>query len=601
MKKTSQWSKKQSRMQTPWFDEVDPDNALPEYPRPQMIRKEWINLNGLWDYQIASKDIEEVSEYRGKILVPFPIESPLSGVMDPLLPKDRLWYHRKFIIPENWNGNEILLHFGAVDWECSIWINETLHGTHKGGYSPFSFNITESIKFDAENEIIIKVFDPTDKGKQPHGKQSLNPKNIFYTSSSGIWQTVWLESVPNSYIKSFKINPDIDSSSVTVICEVEEKEASNFEIILTVEKEQVEISRNTGKPNEKISLKIESPLLWSPESPYLYDLKLTLSVNGSTVDTVISYFAMRKFSFEMGSAGINQFFLNNMPYFLVGPLDQGFWPDGLYTPPTDTALLWDIEMTKKFGYNCIRKHVKTESARWYHHCDKLGIIIWQDMPSGGLNKTDVWGYILTNFLGGTVKDKRLYKRTGMVDPKDRAQFDAELKEMVDTLYNVPSIAIWGPFNEGWGQFDTQRISEWLMKYDPTRLVDGASGWYDQKTSHFLSKHNYMDSFKMVNPKDGRGVVLSETGGYTYMISEHIWDPNKKYGYKLYKSKEEVHKAYQNMVENVLLPAIDKGLSGAIYTQTSDVEIEYNGLVTYDRQVLKMDPDVLHPLNKSLRK
>ena len=596
----SEWKKKNGRMQTPWFEEVDPLNTFPEYPRPQMVRKDWLNLNGLWDYKITDAQTNKISTYTGKILVPFPIESSLSGVMKPLLPKDRLWYRRIFRIPTEWNGNKILLHFGAVDWECTVWINGKEIGVHKGGYSPFSFDVTDSVLNNQDNEIIVRVYDPTNEGKQPHGKQSLNPKNIYYTSTSGIWQTIWLESVPNFCIKSFKITPDIDSSSVLVLCEVDEKEDKNFEIKLIVEKEQVQLATISGKPNEEICVKLENPQLWSPESPHLYNIKLYLSVNGSTVDEITSYFAMRKFSLEMGSVGVNQFFLNNYPYFLIGPLDQGFWPDGLYTPPTNAALLWDVELTKKFGYNCIRKHVKTESARWYHYCDILGIIVWQDMPSGGLNKTDVWGYILTNFLGGTIKDKRIHRKSGMSDPKDRLQFEVELKEMVDTLYNVPSIAIWGLFNEGWGQFDTKRISEWMMGYDPTRLVDGASGWYDQKASHFLSRHDYLDRFKLVIPNDNRGVVLSETGGYTYLISEHIWDPNKKYGYKTYDSKEDVHEAYQNMVENILKPNIDKGLSGVIYTQTTDVEIEYNGLVTYDRKVLKMDLDVIKLLNMSLR-
>ena len=512
-----------------------------------------------------------------------------------------MWYRRKFTLPDNWNGNRILLHFGAVDWESTIWINGNLSGSHKGGYSPFTFEITESVDFTTENEIIIKVFDPTNDGKQPHGKQALNPKGIWYTPSSGIWQTVWLEPVPVSYIKNFKITPDIDSSSVKVLCDVHEENDESIIIELIVGKEKSELLRKSGKIDEEILLSLENPDLWTPESPFLYDLTINLCLNDSIIDSVSTYFAMRKFSFEMGKAGINQFFLNNKPYFLLGPLDQGYWPDGLYTPPTEAALLWDIDITKQFGFNCIRKHVKTEPARWYHYCDKTGIIVWQDMPNGGTNKTDLWGYILTNFFRGTIKDKRLYRRTGMSNLEDRKQFEIELKEMVDSLYNVPSIAIWGPFNEGWGQFDTQRISEWLMEYDSSRLVDGASGWYDQKTSHFQSKHNYLDTFKMSDPKDGRGVVLSETGGYTYKNFEHIWDPNKHYGYKLYKSKEGVHKAYQNMVENILKPAIKKGLSAMIYTQTSDVETEYNGLVTYDRQVLKMDPENIKPMNMSLRK
>ncbi len=595
----SQWNKKKGRMQTHWFEDVDSNNPFPEYPRPQMVREEWLNLNGLWDYAIRSADINTVKAYDGKILVPFPVESSLSGVKRPLLLKERLWYHRVFKIPENWKDKRILLHFGAIDWECTIWINDREIGIHKGGYSPFSLDITDYVCMEEENEIVIKVFDPTDKGRQPFGKQTLKPKLVFYTSTSGIWQTAWLEMVPTTYIDSFKLTPDINNSTLTIEAKVKGEPLVNTEIKVKISKDGNEITTVQASSSEPVIIDIENPILWSPESPELYDVQLTLIFHENPLDAVDSYFAMRKFSLQAGPSGIPQFFLNNNPYFMIGPLDQGFWPDGLYTAPSDAALLWDVEMTKNFGFNMIRKHIKTEPARWYHYCDKLGIIVWQDMPNGGKMNIIPPGYF-AYFLGKTYDDTKSYRKFGFKNPKDRMQFEKELKEMLDSLYNVPSIAIWVPFNEAWGQFDAKRISEWIMEYDPTRLVDNASGWFDQGSGHFVSIHNYNDTFKMPNDSKERGVLLSETGGYTNSINGHKWDPKKKFGYKFYQNKEELHDAYRNMVENVLKPAIKKGLSGAVYTQTSDVEIELNGLATYDRQVLKFDQKLVKELNMSLR-
>ncbi|MHA1109642.1 MAG: glycoside hydrolase family 2 protein [Promethearchaeota archaeon] len=595
----SEWKKKNGRMQTPWFEEVDPLNPFPEYPRPQIVRKEWVNLNGLWDYKITDAQTNEISTYTGKILVPFPIESSLSGVMKPLLPKDRLWYRRIFRIPTEWDGNKILLHFGAVDWESTVWVNGKEIGVHKGGYSPFSFDVTDSVLSNQDNEIIVRVYDPTDQGRQPFGKQTLKPKTVFYTPSSGIWQTVWLEKVSPTYIESFILTPNIDNSTLTIEAQIQGDNSANTELLVRISKDGNEIASTRTPSSECVTVKLENQQLWSPESPELYDIQLVLLYQEDQLDLVDSYFAMRKFSLQEGPAGISQFFLNNKPYFMIGPLDQGFWPDGLYTATSDAALLWDIEMTKSFGFNMIRKHIKTEPARWYHHCDKLGIIVWQDMPNGGKMSFIPPGY-LAHFMGRQYDDTKRHGKFGYENLDDRDQFEKELKELVDSLRNTPSLAIWVPFNEAWGQFDAKRIAEWLMDYDPTRLVDHTSGWFDQGSSHFLSLHNYQDTFKMVIPSNSRGILLSETGGYTYKFPGHVWNPKKKFGYKSYKNKDELHVAYKNMVENVLKPAIEKGLSGVVYTQTSDVEIEYNGLVTYDRQVLKMDPEVIKLLNESLR-
>lgn len=596
----SEWQKKKGRIQTPWFNKVDSSNPFPEYPRPQMVRNDWMNLNGLWDYIITPSRVEMVSEFFGKILVPYPIEAPLSGVMKSLFPKDRLWYRRRFQIPKEWKEHKVLLHFGAVDWEAIVWINKMQIGGHKGGYTPFSFDITDSVNFDDDNEIVVKIYDPSDRGpSQPFGKQTLTPKTVFYTPSSGIWQTVWIEKVPKTHIGSNKITPNIDDSTVTIENLIKGDINQSTYIKVNISKEGRAICSAQAPSSESIIIKIENPQLWTPESPDLYELEITLFSDEIQLDSVQSYFAMRKFSLEQGTSGIPQFFLNNKPYFMIGLLDQGFWPDGSYTAPSDAALLWDIEITKKFGFNMIRKHIKVEPARWYHYCDKLGIIVIQDMPNGGKMRFIPPGMI-AHIFGRNFNDTKYYRKFGFENPKNRTQFEIELKEVINSLYNVPSIGIWVSFNEAWGQFDAKRIAEWIMEYDPTRLVDHASGWFDQGSGHFVSIHNYSDTFKMPKDIQDRGVLLSETGGYTLPLPNHVWNPKKKFGYKSFNNKQELQAAYENMVETVLKPAVEKGLSGVVYTQTSDVEIEYNGLVTYDRQVLKMDPDIVKGLNESLR-
>jgi beta-galactosidase/beta-glucuronidase len=594
------WAKKKGRMQTPWFDMVDEKNIFPEYPRPQKIREHWINLNGLWDYKISSNKIESIEKFDGKILVPFPVEAPLSGVEKPLLPNELLWYRRYFKFPSEWNNKRVLLHFGAVDWKATIIINGKIAGTHKGGYSPFTFDITDMVSTNQENEIIVKVYDPTDKGHQPFGKQTLKPKMVFYTASSGIWQTVWLESVPKTYINDFKLTPNIDRSEIEISAFLLGDDLPNTEISVVANQGGQIIGQAKGHPSENLILKIEKQQLWTPELPHLYDLEILLKLNDEVIDRIQAYFAMRKFSIEIGNKGIPEFHLNNKPYVMIGPLDQGFWPDGLYTAPTDAALLWDIKMTKDYGFNMIRKHIKTEPARWYHYCDKLGIIVLQDMPNGGKMGLIPPGYI-RNLRGLPYDDTKKYSKFGMQNPQDRNQFEVELKELVDSMYNVPSIAIWVLFNEAWGQYDAKRLSQWLSDYDNSRLVDHASGWFDQGAGHFISVHNYKDSFIMPNEVDERGVLLSETGGYTMVNPNHVWNPKKKFGYKRVESQDQLHQAYQNLVENVLKPAIQLGLSGIVYTQTSDVEIECNGLVTYDRKIFKFDPRVINNLNQQLLK
>ncbi|MHA1186941.1 MAG: glycoside hydrolase family 2 protein, partial [Candidatus Heimdallarchaeota archaeon] len=516
-------------------------------------------------------------------------------------PKDRLWYQRTFTLSKDWKNKRILLHFGAVDWECKVWVNKKEVGSHRGGYSPFTFDITEFVDFEKENQLQIRVYDPSEKGKQPTGKQWLKPAIVFYTTVSGIWQTVWLESVPKNYITVIKLTPDIDEKVIKIKTNVQLfEENENFKISGKITDNGKTLSEFTAKINEEKEVSLYQFNLWSPETPFLYDLEINLVKDGKVIDSIESYFAMRKFSLEKDKEGIPRFHLNNEPYFMIGLLDQGYWPDGLYTAPTDEALKWDIELTKEFGFNTIRKHIKTEPARWYYHCDKLGVLVWQDMINGG-GKAGIIPNFIAFALGLQLNDSRCYWKTGQNKKWLRDNFEIELKEMIDSLYNVPSICMWVPFNESWGQFDAKRIGQWVMDYDSSRVVDHASGWFDQKAGHFISVHDYKDKFKMPKKLDTRGIVLSETGGYTLPIQECVWDPNKKFGYKNITNQVELENSYQNLVENILKPSIKQGLSGVIYTQTTDVEIEYNGLVTFDRKIKKMTADKIAKLNSSLLK
>nr|NHJ87851.1 beta-galactosidase [Asgard group archaeon] len=592
-------------LNTPWFEEVSAEKPFLEYPRPQFARDTWINLNGLWNYAITPKTKKQIEKYDGEILVPFPIESALSGVKKQLKPSQYLWYQRKFTIPKDWSNDRILLHFGAIDWEAKVWVNNIEVITHQGGYTPFSVDITDKISIKGENDLQIRVYDPSEKGKQPSGKQWLKPGMVFYTTISGIWQTVWLENVPKNYLSKIKITPDIDRELLKLELDVKLDEQSekiidsnsSMEFRIKIIDDGKIIKEITNK-NHTFEILISNAKLWTPESPNLYDLEIELIMKNNTIDKIKSYFAMRKFSLEKDNENRYRFHLNNKPYFMIGLLDQGYWPDGLYTAPNDVALKYDIELAKEFGFNTIRKHIKVEPARWYYYCDKLGILVWQDMINGG-GKKGIIGQYLAHISKVILNDTKCYWKSGQGRKSHRINFERELKEMIDHLYNVPSICIWVPFNEAWGQFDSYRIGNWLMKYDQTRLVDHASGWFDHKGGHFISIHDYQDKFRMPSESDARGVILSETGGYTRMIIDHSWNPQKKYGYKKFQTQKQVEQAYQNLVENILLPAKNQGLSGVIYTQTADVEIEYNGLITYDRKIKKMNPKIIANLNHKL--
>ena len=578
------WAPAESPLMTRWSKKVNPECPLPEYPRPQMIREDWLNLNGLWDYALRPKNDKKVENYDGKILVPFPLESALSGVKKKLNPDEKLWYRRYFTLPKEWAEKKLLLHFGAVDWETQILLNSQEVGIHRGGFTPFSIEISQFIDFEKENELIVEVLDPTDKGHQQRGKQSLNPKIIWYTAISGIWQTVWLEPVPTTYIRNFYLTPNIDDFSLIINLEVHNLHPEcllELEII-----EQSSYKRIFNPPFDEIKVDIPTPILWSLENPFLYDLKLKLLRDNIVIDEVISYFGMRKIRVGKDINGIRCIELNNEKIFQYGTLDQGYWPDGLYTAPSDEALKYDIEITKELGFNMIRKHVKIEPARWYYHCDKNGILVWQDMPSGGvINITGI--------------DRDAQGQSINRDKTSEQHYYQELESMINALYNSPSIIAWVPFNEGWGQFNTSEVINKIRDLDHSRLIDAASGWFDFAVGDIYDIHSYPNP-KMppiVNIKS-RAAVVGEFGGLGLEIKDHIWKFQEKFVYRDYNSQDLLMRKYEKFISK-LKTLKNKGLSAAIYTQITDVEQELNGLLTYDREIVKFDKSKLRELNLSL--
>jgi hypothetical protein len=574
--KQTDWSPVQGDIMTRWAKEVKPDRVLPEYPRPQMIREEWKNLNGLWEYAIRPKTESRPDTFDGKILVPFPIESALSGMKKPVSEDNKLWYRNSFKVPQNWLDRRILLHFGAVDWETTVWVNGNEVGHHRGGYDAFSMDITDALNREGIQEIVLSVWDPIDSDYQPRGKQVKEPHGIWYTSVTGIWQTVWLEPVPEIYIESITIITDIDEKQVKIktLCSGTKPD---YRIRIKIKAGNDVITEVTGFPFEEISAKIYNPIFWSPDNPFLYDLEVSLvNGEGEETDQIASYFGMRKISLGKDENGINRIFLNNEPIFMHGPLDQGWWPDGLYTPPTDEALRYDIEFTKLLDFNMARKHVKIEPDRWYYWCDKLGLLVWQDMPSGD------------KFIGHHEPD---IERSS----ESAEQFNYELKSMIDGFFNHPCIVIWVPFNEGWGQFDTERITRWIKNYDPTRLINPASGWADRGVGDVNDIHRYPGPGKPEN-EPSRAVVLGEFGGLGLPLLDHTWRQDKNWGYRGYQTADELTHAYQELTRK-LIPLIAEGLCAAVYTQTTDVEIEVNGLMTYDREVIKMNPETVRLINQ----
>ena len=572
-------------LKTRWAAEVTPENVWQEYPRPQMVRDNWMNLNGLWDYAIRPKG-QWVGKYDGNILVPFCVESSLSGVQKYVGKDNELWYKREFEVPSKWKGKRVLLHFGAVDWKCDVWVNGIKVGSHTGGYTPFSMDITNALWKKGKQIVEVRVWDPTDEGEQPCGKQHVKPHGIWYTPVTGIWQTVWLEPVNENHIVDLKIVPDIDNKTVTITPKIANPSPDNMvEIEICLWKVFGDIEIHDWSINEEsIEVGVGMPdwvRLWTPEDPFLYNLRVTLHKGNKVVDQVTSYFAMRKFSTAKDENGIVRLMLNNEPIFMFGPLDQGWWCDGLYTAPCDEALAYDIQKTKDFGYNMIRKHVKVEPARWYYHCDRLGVIVWQDMPSGGRGP----GWVTDRYFDGP-----LTRRT----PESEATYKKEWKEIIDYLYSVPSIGVWVPFNESWGQFKTPEIVEWTKSYDPSRLVNPASGGNHYPVGDILDIHNYPDP-DMYFYDAGRANVLGEYGGIGRKIEGHTWVPEQGWGYVEYDTEEKVTDTYVEYA-NKLLNLIPRGFSAAVYTQTTDCEVELNGLMTYDREVVKLNEQRIREIN-----
>jgi hypothetical protein len=583
---SAEWKPAAGPLMTRWAKQVDPSNVLPEYPRPQFVRKDWMNLNGLWDYAITDRKAEIPTKWDGEILVPFPIESALSGVMKPVAADQVLWYRRKFTLPKGatWDHQRIALHFGAVDWQCEVFVNGSRApgpqaSPHRGGFDPFNVYLDmPGVKLNraGENELVVKVWDPTDASHQPRGKQLRKPEGIWYTPVTGIWQTVWLEPVPLSPIGRLKITPDVDQKQVII-----DVDAGNETKIPTEAPVKVEVLDGdkviataegvSTNGHAIIKIPLDQPHLWTPSDPHLYSLK----VERPGQDSVSSYFGMRKIAVQKDEKGINRMFLNNKPLFQFGPLDQGWWPDGLYTAPTDEALKFDIQATKDLGFNMARKHVKVEPDRWYYWCDKLGLLVWQDMPSGD------------KYIGPNDPDSTRSEAS-------EATYRREWDEIIRALYNHPSIVVWVPFNEGWGQFKTNEILEFTKSLDPTRIVDGPSGWSDRGGGDMHDMHHYPGP-AMFPVEDKRASVLGEFGGLGLPLEGHTWLKKGNWGYRSFESKEALTAEYDQFIAQLPL-LIGDGLAAAVYTQTTDVEIEVNGLLTYDREVFKMDPQRVAKMN-----
>jgi hypothetical protein len=542
--RAAEWKPADGPLKTRWAKDVSPEKALPQYPRPQMVRKDWLNLNGLWDVKLGDGT-------EAKILVPYPVESALSGVMKH---SDRLIYRRSFEIPKDWSGRHVLLHFGAVDWEAKVSLNGKELGMHRGGYDAFSFDITEALKTDGAQEITVEVFDPTDLGGQSRGKQKLKPGSIMYTPTSGIWQTVWLEPVAEAHIESLKIVPDVDGGCLRLTV------GGSGTVEAVASDGGKEVAQVSGEAGSELKLAIPNPKLWSPDSPHLYDLRVSLKSSGKVVDAVTSYFGMRKIALGKDEKGVTRMMLNGKSVFQVGPLDQGFWPDGIYTAPTDEALRFDVAETKRLGFNTTRKHVKIEPDRWYYWCDRLGLLVWQDMPCGN-------------------------SYTDKPQPIDKPQFKSELVSMVTNYWNHPSIIMWVIFNESQGQHDTEALVAKVKALDPSRLINNASGNDDKNCGDVIDMHSYPgpDSPK---PEEKRAAVLGEFGGLGLAVDGHTWS-KKTWGYKGTQSIEDLTRSYEKLLAKAWALNDTAGLSAVIYTQITDVETECNGLLTYDREVNKV--------------
>ncbi|MGC3956958.1 MAG: glycoside hydrolase family 2 TIM barrel-domain containing protein [Verrucomicrobiota bacterium] len=558
------WRPMKAPLMTRWAAEVSPTNTLPEYPRPQLVRADWLNLNGLWDFAITASNAVYATAYEGKILVPFPIESALSGVKRELREDERLWYRRFFRVPRGWSGRQTRLHFGAVDWEAHVFVNGRQVGRHRGGYDGFTFDVTGFLKQDEENELVVAVTNPIEADRA-RGKQSRRPQGIFYTPSSGIWQTVWLEPVPEGGIEELKLTPNVSEKALKIrVASAAAGLELRVEAVATTKTGEI-TGRSSGVANTDFSVPINNPHFWSPDDPFLYDLEIRLMDGERIVDRVSSYFGMREVKLKVDENELTRIAVNDRFVFQIGALDQGFWPDGIYTAPTDAALRSDLDFLKKSGFNLVRKHVKVEPERWYYWCDRIGLLVWQDMPSGNNNT-----------------------------PAACAQFEAELQRMIAGRFNHPSVIMWVLFNEGWGQYDTERLTALVKSLDPSRLVNNASGWTDKHVGDVVDVHSY-PSPEATRPEAGRASVLGEFGGLGLVLEGHRWATNT-WSYQMLVSLPSWQSWYSLFVQRIWEQRETHGLSAAVYTQTTDVETECNGLLTYDRAVSKLDPAALAAIN-----
>lgn len=576
-----------NKIMTTWGENINPAEVWQEYPRPIMERKEWKNLNGLWDYAIVGADDTAPAQYQGEILVPFCAESALSGLGKEVGAQNALWYRRCFTVPKSWQGRNIMLNFGAVDWQADVWVNGAKVGSHTGGYTPFSLDITPALKARGDNELVVRVWDPTDSGHQPRGKQVMKPEVIWYTSVTGIWQTVWLEPVNETHITGLKIVPDIDLNTLTVDVQTSSAKKGYLTDVKIIDGEKT-VASGRAVAGEQIVVSMPADVkLWSPDSPNLYNLEVRITEGDKVLDKVDSYTAMRKFSTKMGDKGMVRLQLNNKDLFHYGLLDQGWWPDGLYTAPSYEAMIYDVDKTIDWGYNMIRKHIKVEPATWYTYCDRKGIIVWQDMPSG--DKNPEW-------QGRNYFDGEELVRT----PESEETYRKEWKEIIDALYNYPCIAVWVPFNEAWGQFKTKEIADWTKAYDPSRLVNPASGGNHYPCGDMVDAHSY-PSPPITHVYDAkRANVLGEYGGIGMIIDGHIWAPDREFSYINCKTPAELTDRYIGYA-NFLDQLANDWFVGAVYTQTTDVEIEVNGLMTYDRKVIKIDEARIRETNRRIIK